>query len=145
MITSCKISSCECHGNPLMTSQHCLSWWTKKGSGYGLVPSSNKPLPEPMLIQINVAIWCQWKLTYSQKRWHMQQIIKWCYDLFHSNQLITCIEFWFDDCKFLVPWVNQYIEFCAAVHMYMHGLCIHYGHGTFVCYWGGVSKTLMSS
>ena len=28
------------------------------GSGNGLVPSGNKPLPEPMLTQISVAIWC---------------------------------------------------------------------------------------
>ena len=28
------------------------------GSGNGLVPSGNKPLPEPMLIEIYVAIWC---------------------------------------------------------------------------------------
>ena len=28
------------------------------GSGNGLVPSGNKPLPEPMLTQIAVAIWC---------------------------------------------------------------------------------------
>ena len=27
------------------------------GSGNGLVPSGNKPLPEPMLNQISVAIW----------------------------------------------------------------------------------------
>ena len=27
------------------------------GSGNGLVPSGNKPLPEPMLTQIYVAIW----------------------------------------------------------------------------------------
>ena len=27
------------------------------GSGNGLVPSGNKPLPEPMLTQISVAIW----------------------------------------------------------------------------------------
>ena len=27
------------------------------GSGNGMVPSDNKPLPEPMLTQIYVAIW----------------------------------------------------------------------------------------
>ena len=27
------------------------------GSGNGLVPSGNKPLPEPMLTQISVAMW----------------------------------------------------------------------------------------
>ena len=29
----------------------------KIGSGNGLVPSGNKPLPEPMLTQINGPIW----------------------------------------------------------------------------------------
>ena len=36
-----------------------LHWWTINiGSGNGLVPSGNKPLPEPMLTQSYVAIWC---------------------------------------------------------------------------------------
>ena len=30
------------------------------GSGNGFVPSGNKPLPEPMLNQISVAIWCHY-------------------------------------------------------------------------------------
>ena len=30
---------------------------SNNGSGNGLVPSSNKLLPEPMLTQISVAIW----------------------------------------------------------------------------------------
>ena len=35
-----------------------LHWWSVKiGSGNGLVPSGNKPLPERMLTQIYVAIW----------------------------------------------------------------------------------------
>ena len=35
-----------------------LHWWSVKiGSGNGLVSSGNKPLPEPMLTQISVAIW----------------------------------------------------------------------------------------
>ena len=34
-------------------------WWSVKiGSGNGLVPSGNKPLPEPVLTQISVAMWC---------------------------------------------------------------------------------------
>ena len=34
-------------------------WWEVNiGSGNGLVPSGNKPLPEPMLTQIYVATWC---------------------------------------------------------------------------------------
>ena len=32
--------------------------WVNIGSGSGLVPSGNKPLPEPMLTKICVAIWC---------------------------------------------------------------------------------------
>ena len=35
-----------------------LHWWSVDiGSGNGLVPLANKPLPEPMLTQISVAIW----------------------------------------------------------------------------------------
>ena len=35
-----------------------LHWWSVNiGSGDGLVPSGNKPLPEPMLTQIYVAKW----------------------------------------------------------------------------------------
>ena len=38
-----------------------LHWWSVNiGSGNGLVPSGNKPLPEPMLTQIFVATWCHW-------------------------------------------------------------------------------------
>ena len=34
-------------------------WWLVDiGSGNGLVPSGNKPLPEPMPAQISVATWC---------------------------------------------------------------------------------------
>ena len=32
-------------------------WWVYTGSGSGLVPSGTKPLPEPMLAQIYVAMW----------------------------------------------------------------------------------------
>ena len=36
-------------------------WWKfKTGSGDGLVPSGNKPLPGQMLTQIYVAIWGHW-------------------------------------------------------------------------------------
>ena len=35
-----------------------LHWWSVNiDSGNGLVPSGNKPLPEPMLTQISVTIW----------------------------------------------------------------------------------------
>ena len=43
-----------------------LHWWSVNiGSGDGLVPSGNKPLPEPMLTQISVRHhWCaQWLCT----------------------------------------------------------------------------------
>ena len=46
--------------NVLMFSCHRNHWWQVNiGSGNGLVPSGNKPLPEPMLTQTYVAIWCQ--------------------------------------------------------------------------------------
>ena len=33
-------------------------WWEVNiGLGYGLVPSGNKPLPEPMLAQVPDTIW----------------------------------------------------------------------------------------
>ena len=32
-------------------------WWVNIGSGNGSVPSGNKPLPDPMLIQIFNTIW----------------------------------------------------------------------------------------
>ena len=36
-----------------------IYWWPVIiGSGNGLVPSGNKPLPEPMLTYISVTIWC---------------------------------------------------------------------------------------
>ena len=35
-----------------------LHWWSVNiGSGNGLVPSGTKPLPEPVLTQISIAIW----------------------------------------------------------------------------------------
>ena len=38
-----------------------LHWWSVYiGSANGLVQSGNKPLPEPMLTQISVAIWRHW-------------------------------------------------------------------------------------
>ena len=49
--TSCEIAHRWMPQNTLMISQH---WLTCNG----LVPSGNKPLPEPMMIQIYVAIWC---------------------------------------------------------------------------------------
>ena len=36
-----------------------LHWWSVNiDSGNGLVPSGNRPLPEPMLTQVSLAIWC---------------------------------------------------------------------------------------
>ena len=38
-------------------------WWLVNiGSGNGLVPSGNKPLPEPKLTHIYVAIWHHWAI-----------------------------------------------------------------------------------
>ena len=45
-----KLLWCEC--------QRMSFWWAVSiGSGNGLVPPGNKPLPQPMWIQIFVAIW----------------------------------------------------------------------------------------
>ena len=39
-----------------------LYWWSVNiGSGNGLVPSGNKPLPEPILTQISDTIWRHWQ------------------------------------------------------------------------------------
>ena len=38
-------------------------WYVNIGSGYGLVPSGNKPLPELMFTQFNLAIWGHSELT----------------------------------------------------------------------------------
>ena len=46
---SVNLPTAECHNN----------FDDNIGSGNGLVPSGNKPLPEPMLTQIGVAIWPQ--------------------------------------------------------------------------------------
>ena len=40
-----------------------FSWHVNIGSGNGLVPSGNKPLPPPMLTQIYVTIWPQWVIS----------------------------------------------------------------------------------
>ena len=41
-----------------------VNWWLVSiGSCNGLVPSGNKPLPEPMLTQISVVIWRQYAST----------------------------------------------------------------------------------
>ena len=42
---------------PQMNVTRPYWWWVNIGSGNGLVPSGNKPLPEPMLTQIYVAKW----------------------------------------------------------------------------------------
>ena len=48
------------------------------GSGNGLVPSHNKPLPKPMLTKIYVAIWCHYML---QVHFKMNEL---------TNQLTQC-------------------------------------------------------
>ena len=45
---------------PLINVTGAYWWWVKIGSGDGLVPSGNKPFPEPMLTQISGAIWRHW-------------------------------------------------------------------------------------
>ena len=56
-------------------------WWLPVisiGSGNGLVPSSNKPLPEPMLTQIchHMALLCHNKLNYVNGSWKLLHIAK---------------------------------------------------------------------
>ena len=45
---------------PNMKVTRLHRWSVNIGSGNGLVPSGNKPLPEPMVTQICVAIWRHW-------------------------------------------------------------------------------------
>ena len=50
------------------------------GSGNGLVSSDNKPLPEPMLTQISVALWRhrpQWanQIIFNQKKFTAKRIL----------------------------------------------------------------------
>ena len=48
-------TSCEISLEMSATEPH---WrWVNMGSGNGLVPSGDKPLPEPMLTQKYVALW----------------------------------------------------------------------------------------
>ena len=52
---------CEKSSELNATEPYC--WKVSIGSGNGLVPSGNRPLSEPMLIQIYITIWChkpQW-------------------------------------------------------------------------------------
>ena len=41
-----------------VTGANC--WSVNIGSGNGLMPPGNKPLPEPMLTEFYVALWRQW-------------------------------------------------------------------------------------
>ena len=41
----------------IVTGSHW--WYVSIGSGNGFVPSGNKPLPKPVLIQFYITIWCQ--------------------------------------------------------------------------------------
>ena len=47
-------------------------WWVNIGSGNGLVPSENKPLPEPMLTQIYGITRPQWVNPWSLPRLFLQ-------------------------------------------------------------------------
>ena len=55
-ITPMKLVFGECHRTPLMT--------VNNGSSDGLVPSGNKPEPEPMLAQICVTTWFHNAIEY---------------------------------------------------------------------------------
>ena len=71
---------------------NCYDWWlmyllwnslrwmslnlTDDSLGYGLVPSGNKPLPEPMLTQICVTIWHH-KVTMRKENFAWMCIIIW--------------------------------------------------------------------
>ena len=61
------------------------------GSGNGLVPSGNKPSPEPMLAQIYVAIW-RHQATISLSIKHtIKRTPKLCINsLMFSNAIIVC-------------------------------------------------------
>ena len=60
-----------------------LFWQVNIGSGNGLVLSSNKPLPEPMLTQIYVAIYVT-----------RQQWVNTCFVVFRANRGLWCRSFW---------------------------------------------------
>ena len=52
-----ELFSCKCYSTSLMLMRGHI------GSGNGLVPLDNKPIPQSMLTQIFVAIWSHWSLT----------------------------------------------------------------------------------
>ena len=53
-----------------------LLWWSVNiGSGNGLVPSGTKPLPEPMLTQISVAIWCHYATMSQLNQWWQRSMM----------------------------------------------------------------------
>ena len=59
------------------------SWWyVNIGSGNGLVPSGNKPLAEPMSINIFVAVWCH----YSPQLFNITT----CVQLFYHVKVMIC-------------------------------------------------------
>ena len=75
-------------------------WWSVNiGSGNGLVPSHNKPLPEPMLTQISVAIW-RHQATMSFNTWEVLSYI------YHTSQqlctwfVLYCVLLLFGNSRF---------------------------------------------
>ena len=68
-----------------------LHWWSINiGSGNGLVPSGNKPLPEPMLTQISVVIW--WLVSPQDSNENHPNFIstildKWEFEYLFLNQI----------------------------------------------------------
>ena len=71
-------------------------------SGYGLVPSGNKPLPEPMLSQIYVAIW-QASQGHNglnlHLNWNLTSEHKWCWDTCHISGFLQNIKLKFNGFK----------------------------------------------
>ena len=89
--TCYRLSSCEI-ALQLNATDH-LWWWVSIGSGCGLVPSANKPLPEPMLTQIHVAIW-QWGPTWHYNDYSLWPVIFMSFLIWLHNLMIGTALTW---------------------------------------------------
>ena len=72
-------------------------WWFNIGSGDGLVPSGKKPLPEPMLIQIYVAVSVtkpQWVNGNVQRPRHPVSSIFTCWHVAFSSSSSVVFSAW---------------------------------------------------
>ena len=67
LISRIDILSISCEIAPRWMPQDLIWWLVNIGSGNGLVPSGNKPLPEPMLTKIFVVTRSQW---VNEPTWH---------------------------------------------------------------------------